>query len=171
MSLQLTYWGGESNKRHFAVLVDQVKIAEQELYLDKPGELFEVLYPIPQELTIGKEKIKITLEAIGNVAGGLYYAYTFSDKTATGIESMKKEAESFFSVSCRHSWVTIKNLSEKTFTGKVSFFTASGCKYYEEEVCVRDQITIKERLPKGFYTVCISSEGKDTIYQCSKIII
>lgn len=170
MSLQLTYWGGESNKRNFAILVDNVKIAEQELYMNKPGELFEVLYSIPQELTMRKEKIKITLEAIGNVAGGLYYAYTFSGKTATGIEYMKKGSGHFFSVSCCHSLVTIKNLSEKTFIGKVSFFTASGCKYYEEELCIRGKITIKERLPKGLYIVCISSEGKD-IYQCSKIII
>lgn len=82
-----------------------MKIAEQELYMNKPGELFEVLYPISPELTTGKEKIRITLEAIGNVAGGLYYAYIFSDKAVTGIECVQKKTEPFFSSTAITHWL------------------------------------------------------------------
>ena len=40
---------------------------------DKPGEFFDVTYPIPEELTRGKNKIAIRFEAQpGNIAGGFY---------------------------------------------------------------------------------------------------
>jgi hypothetical protein len=60
--LVCTYWGGQAN-RSFDVLVDNVKIATQTLNQDKPGEPFDVTYALPVELTAGKQKITVKLQA------------------------------------------------------------------------------------------------------------
>jgi uncharacterized protein len=73
VSLVCTYWGSETGPRSFDVLVDGVKIATQSLQNDKPGQFFDVTYPIPEELTRGKTKITVRFQAHpGNTAGGFY---------------------------------------------------------------------------------------------------
>jgi DUF1680 family protein len=73
VALVCSYWGSETGLRNFAILVDGQKIATQSLQNDKPGEFFDVTYPIPQELTRGKNKITIRFQAQpGNLAGGFY---------------------------------------------------------------------------------------------------
>ena len=73
LSLVCTYWGSETGARNFDILADGVKIATQSLLNDKPGQFFEVTYPIPEELTRGKTKINIRFQAQpGNTAGGFY---------------------------------------------------------------------------------------------------
>jgi len=73
VSLVCSYWGSETGPRNFDILVDGKKIAAQSLQNDKPGEFFDVIYPIPQELTRGKNKITIRFQAQpGNFAGGFY---------------------------------------------------------------------------------------------------
>lgn len=57
--LQATYWGSERS-RDFDIMVDGVKLATQHLDADKPGEFFDVEYPLPQALTHGKQKVRIT---------------------------------------------------------------------------------------------------------------
>ncbi len=70
---QVTYWGSESGPRHFDIFADDRKIATQSLGNDKPNEFFEVVYPIPEELTKEKEKIRITFRAHpGQIAGGVF---------------------------------------------------------------------------------------------------
>jgi DUF1680 family protein len=73
VALVCSYWGSESGPRNFDILADGKKIAGQSLQNDKPGEFFDVTYPIPQELTRGKNKITIRFQAQpGNFAGGFY---------------------------------------------------------------------------------------------------
>jgi len=73
IGLTVTYWGGETGNRVFDIMVDGKKIATQKLSKDKPGEFFKVTYPIPEELTKGKEKITIRFQTHeGAMAGGLY---------------------------------------------------------------------------------------------------
>ena len=73
VALVCSYWGSETGPRNFDILVDGKKIAAQSLQNDKPGEFFDVTYPIPQELTRGKNKITIRFQAQpGNFAGGFY---------------------------------------------------------------------------------------------------
>lgn len=72
MELLCTYWGGEY-QRAFDVLVDDVKIAEQRLHNDKPGEFFEQAYPLPPELTRGQESVTVKFQAhADNTAGGVF---------------------------------------------------------------------------------------------------
>ncbi len=71
------YWGSDVPPRTFDILVDGKKLATQELDRDKPGEYFEVEYPIPEELTKGKEKVTVTFRALpDNTAGGVFECAT-----------------------------------------------------------------------------------------------
>jgi hypothetical protein len=73
MVLWCRYWGDESGKRTFDVFVDDEKIATQALLHDKPGEFFEVEYPIPPELTRGRQTITVRFQGRpGNFAGGVF---------------------------------------------------------------------------------------------------
>ncbi|MDQ2686856.1 MAG: glycoside hydrolase family 127 protein [Armatimonadota bacterium] len=73
MDLQCTYWGGEVGARTFDILIDDAKIATQTLLNNKPGELFEVIYPLPAALTQGKSSVTVKFQAApGKMAGGLF---------------------------------------------------------------------------------------------------
>jgi len=67
------YWGSDRRRRTFDILIDGVKIATQSLNDNRPGEFFDVTYPIPVELTRGKEKVTVKLQAHPDCwAGGLF---------------------------------------------------------------------------------------------------
>ncbi len=73
--LLCTYWGGETGQRRFDILIDGTRIASQQLLNNKPNEFIDVSYPIPAELTRGKEKVVVKFQAQpGNWAGGLFGA-------------------------------------------------------------------------------------------------
>jgi DUF1680 family protein len=72
LELVCTYWGGDSG-REFDIWVNDVKIATQKINNDKTGKFWDVTYAIPQELTKGKEKVRVKLAAhSGRTAGGLF---------------------------------------------------------------------------------------------------
>jgi hypothetical protein len=72
-TIRVTYWGGETGQRTFDVLIDGRKIAEQRLANNKPGEFFDVDYPLPENLTRGKEQVELRFAARpGNFAGGVF---------------------------------------------------------------------------------------------------
>src|SRR5690349_4637294 len=48
VSLVTSYWGSETGPRKFDILVNGTKIASQSLQNDKPGEFFDMTYPIPE---------------------------------------------------------------------------------------------------------------------------
>lgn len=73
VELLCTYWGGETGKRSFRILVDGKLIATQTLQQDRPGTFFDKLHSIPEELTRGKQTIVVRFQAHPeNFAGGLY---------------------------------------------------------------------------------------------------
>ncbi|PXA96016.1 hypothetical protein DMC47_18440 [Nostoc sp. 3335mG] len=81
--LQATYWGGEGN-RNFDILVDGRKLATQTLDRAKPGEFFDVEYPVPEAMTRGKDKIRIrVVPHERNSAGPIFGMRLFSAKPAT----------------------------------------------------------------------------------------
>jgi hypothetical protein len=74
-ALVCTWWGDETGERNFDTLVDGVKIASQKLLHNQPGKFWDATYPIPTELTSGKQKVTVKLQAQpGNFAGGLFGA-------------------------------------------------------------------------------------------------
>ena len=65
--------GSESGPRTFDILVDNRKLATQTLSNNKPEQFWDATYRIPPELTKGKEKLTVKLQAHpGNFAGGLF---------------------------------------------------------------------------------------------------
>jgi DUF1680 family protein len=73
--LLCTYWGSDSGGRIFDILIDDKKIATQELVGQAPGKFFDVTYPIPAELTKVRSKVTVKLQAHPNrTAGGLFGA-------------------------------------------------------------------------------------------------
>jgi len=75
VELVCTYWGsdGGDHSREFEILVDGQKLATQKLSRDHPDRFFDVVYPIPRELTAGKHKVSVRFTPIsGKIAGGLY---------------------------------------------------------------------------------------------------
>ena len=72
-ALLCTWWGNETGERNFDIFVDGTKIASQKLTNKKTSQFWDATYPIPAELTRGKEKITVKLQAQpGNFAGGLF---------------------------------------------------------------------------------------------------
>ncbi|HVT81775.1 MAG TPA: beta-L-arabinofuranosidase domain-containing protein [Phycisphaerae bacterium] len=72
-SLRVTYWGGETDARLFDILVDSNKVAEQQLANNKPGEFFDVDYPIPASLTKDKDAVEVKFQGQpGMTAGGVF---------------------------------------------------------------------------------------------------
>lgn len=71
--LIFTYWGSETGKRTFDVLVDGTKIATTSLGRVKPDEFYDKVYPLAAELLKGKSKVTVKLQAhAGNYAGGVF---------------------------------------------------------------------------------------------------
>ena len=79
--LYVQYWGNDSSfastgklyTRHFNILIDDVKIAEQILDRENPGKPYHVFYKIPSPLT--NEKKSVTVKFLVNnsdsCAGGV----------------------------------------------------------------------------------------------------
>src|SRR5262249_62002005 len=69
VTLICTYRGSEGRPRSFDVLVDGEKIATQTLEIH-PGELFDFEYPLPEQLTRGKERITVKFQSLPNAMAG-----------------------------------------------------------------------------------------------------
>ncbi len=74
VELLCTYWGGDGGGyREFDVLVDGTRIATQKLEQNAPNRFFDVAYPIPPELSRGKDRVTVRFQAHpGKWAGGLF---------------------------------------------------------------------------------------------------
>jgi hypothetical protein len=73
VDLLCTYWGSDRRRRTFDILIGGTRIATQSLNDERPDEFFDVTYPIPVELTQGKERVIVRLQAHPDRwAGGLF---------------------------------------------------------------------------------------------------
>ena len=71
--LIVTYWGSEQGARTFDLLLDGNKFATQTLHQNDPEKFWQKTYPLPDELTAGKEKAVLKFQAHpGNMAGGVF---------------------------------------------------------------------------------------------------
>jgi hypothetical protein len=72
-SLLCTYWGMDNRGRTFDILVNDVKIATEDLNKYKSSKFYDIVYPIPAEVTKGKQQVKVTFTpAAHNMVGPLY---------------------------------------------------------------------------------------------------
>lgn len=71
--LRITYWGGDNTNRVFDILVDGQNIATERLENNRPNEFYDQAYPLPRQITAGKQSITVRFQAHpGNRAGGVY---------------------------------------------------------------------------------------------------
>lgn len=68
-----TYWGMDNRGRIFDILVDGVKLATEDLNKYKESRFYTINYDIPVELTKGKSKVTIKLQAKPNNSAGPVY--------------------------------------------------------------------------------------------------
>jgi len=72
-TLRVSYWGGETRRHRFEVLVDGEPIASQALFDDRPGEVFPVEYPLPEERTKGREHVRVGFRPVKGFATGAVF--------------------------------------------------------------------------------------------------
>jgi hypothetical protein len=71
--LVITYWGSETGNRTFDVLVEGERIDTTRLHMDRPNEFWDKVYPLPERLTRGKQRVEVRFQAHpGNYAGGVF---------------------------------------------------------------------------------------------------
>lgn len=73
MELVITYSSLDGGNREFDILVDNKKIADQRLRSETFSAWIDKVYPIPTDLTKGKRRIEIKIQALpGMIAGGIF---------------------------------------------------------------------------------------------------
>ncbi|MGD8306581.1 MAG: glycoside hydrolase family 127 protein [Ignavibacteria bacterium] len=77
MAVVVNYWGGFTGSKSFDILVDDTKIATENISGKKDGEFINVQYDIPPDLTNNKDYITVKfLPHIGHRAGPFFGART-----------------------------------------------------------------------------------------------
>jgi DUF1680 family protein len=72
-NLLCTYWGMDNRGRTFDILVDDVKVATEDLNKYKASKFYEIVYAIPADVTKGKTTVKVTFKpANNNMVGPVY---------------------------------------------------------------------------------------------------
>lgn len=72
-SLVVEYWGGYTGSKTFDILVNDTKIATENISSKKPGEFIDVTYEIPENLLKGKNRITVKfLPHEGHRAGPVF---------------------------------------------------------------------------------------------------
>lgn len=72
-ALVITYWGGVWHERAFDLRIDDRPLAEQRLLANRPGDFFDRVVPIPEELTQGRDKITLrVVSRTGDTAGAVF---------------------------------------------------------------------------------------------------
>lgn len=63
MALLCTYWGADKGNRAWDILVEATMIGGEDAPINKPGEFVTKAYPIPAELTKGKQTVAVKIQA------------------------------------------------------------------------------------------------------------
>jgi DUF1680 family protein len=71
--LRVSYWGGETRRHRFEVLVDGEPIASQALFDDRPGEVLPVEYTLPEEKTKGRDHVRVGFRPVRGSATGAVF--------------------------------------------------------------------------------------------------
>jgi len=72
-AVRVTYWGGETRRHRFDVLVGGVVLATQALFDDAPGEFFEVEYPLTAGLLEPRTPVRVEFRAAPGASIGAVF--------------------------------------------------------------------------------------------------
>lgn len=77
MALSLEYWGGFTGSKTFDILINDQKIATENISGKQDGAFIDVNYDIPTEITDATDKITVKFEPhVGHRSGPFFYART-----------------------------------------------------------------------------------------------
>jgi hypothetical protein len=74
VNLVFEYWGGYTGSKTFDILVNNEKIATENISNKKPGEFFDAVYEIPEGLIAGKKQITVKVVPHEGHRGGPIFA-------------------------------------------------------------------------------------------------
>lgn len=80
VSLVIEYWGGFTGEKTFDILVDEEKIATENISGKRDGEFLDVYYKIPSQII--KNKVKATVKILphpGSRGGPIFSVWTVND--------------------------------------------------------------------------------------------
>ena len=69
LTLQAVYWGEERDRR-FTICIDDQLLVREQLNGEVPGNFIERDYPIPANLSAGKNQLRIRIEPEPGVSAG-----------------------------------------------------------------------------------------------------
>ena len=72
-AVRVLYWGGDSRRHRFEVLVDGRPIASQQLFDDRPGEVLPVEYALPEDLTRGRSQVRVGIRPMTGSSTGVVF--------------------------------------------------------------------------------------------------
>jgi hypothetical protein len=73
MALVVEYWGGFPGSKTFDILVNDFKLATENISNKRDGQFIQVIYDIPEEITYGKRNVTVTFRAHeGHIAGPVF---------------------------------------------------------------------------------------------------
>ena len=73
VALHVAYWGGETRRHRFQVLVEGEVIATQSLFDDRPGELLPIEVAIPERLSRGRDRVRVGFRPVPNGSVGAVF--------------------------------------------------------------------------------------------------
>jgi hypothetical protein len=78
LNLLLRFWGTNWDNRKFDILIDDVKLATEDVRKWNIFDFREEVYSIPAEMLRGKEKLRVRFQAAENgIAGAIYFVRLF----------------------------------------------------------------------------------------------
>ncbi len=86
--LVFTYYGQDNRNRRFDILVNDEKVGYENLGKFHGDRFYDIFYKIPEQLTEGRDKVRVTIKSIGNSeAGPVYGIRMVRGEDTTGDES------------------------------------------------------------------------------------
>gem|GEM_PF-236136 len=164
VDLMITYWGSDWGRK-FDVLVDGQKIATQLLNNNKPGEFFDTVHPLPEELTKGKEKITVKFQSTDGMAGGVFGCRTvLRESSSTAAAELMKTLAPFYRRHTDASGLLI------TSSEKVSEFALAETAYLVRKILACRPDALRELVErKQYVTVMAYNEMQTDLPECRRL--
>jgi DUF1680 family protein len=163
LSLMVRYWGNESGSRSFYIQIDGTTIATENVVGKwNKNEFVNIEYPIPNNLTEGKDTITVKFQALNtnNIVGGLFYVRLLQPLSASNLTPVTETPK--FKVYTKKNIINIENLKE---CSSITVYDSVG-RLQQTIHTHTSSVSIKAK--SGIYLLKIISDG---VTQISKAVV
>jgi hypothetical protein len=157
------YWGNESGSRSFYIQIDGTTIATENVVGKwNKNEFVNIEYPIPNNLTEGKDTITVKFQALNtnNIVGGLFYVRLLQPLSASNLTPVTETPK--FKVYTKKNIINIENLKE---CSSITVYDSVG-RLQQTIHTHTSSVSIKAK--SGIYLLKIISDG---VTQISKAVV